>query len=123
MLGGRLVETCGALEHPGVHEGLWQVAAQLSLDDVVLLGEQAGRATRGAVAFEPSERLDGMVLLQFGQAHHEAAQQERTFGLMEGAFIVAEPVGVVVGGELVSVGLQGAERSRVVRVQCAPDRW
>jgi len=41
-----------------VDERLWCVATDLPLGDVVLLGEQAGRAARGPVALEPAGRLD-----------------------------------------------------------------
>lgn len=40
-----LVETGRTLDHQGVNEGLGQVASQLSLDDVVLFGEQPRRST------------------------------------------------------------------------------
>lgn len=39
-----LVETGRTLDHQGVNEGLGKVASQLSLDDVVLLGEQPRRS-------------------------------------------------------------------------------
>src|SRR5689334_22928248 len=64
-------EAVRGLEEQGVDERLWQVAAQLPLPDVEFLGEQSGRSTGRAVAFEPPYRLDVIALLVIGQRHQE----------------------------------------------------
>ena len=71
---------CG-LDQERVDEGLRQVAAQLALDDVELLGEQARRSERTPVALEPADRAIGVTLLVGSQREVEAAQQEGPLGL------------------------------------------
>ena len=55
--------------------------------DVVLLGEQAGRAAGGPVALEPAGGLDVPALLVQGQRHDEPAQQEGALGRAERALV------------------------------------
>lgn len=72
-----------------MHKGLRKVPAQLALLDVVLLGEQAGRAAAGTGTLEPAVRPRLVTLLVQGQAGGEAAQQERALALAERE--IAEP--------------------------------
>ena len=57
----------GAFEQQRVDERLRQVAAQLALGDVELLGEEAGRAAGGAVALEPAGGGHRVALLGVGE--------------------------------------------------------
>lgn len=61
-----------------MREGLRQVSAQLSLRGVELLGEQARRAARSAVALEPARRLEPAPLLLERERHPEPAEDERS---------------------------------------------
>src|SRR3989442_3436158 len=107
-LGWRLsCEAGGALEHEGVDECLGKVAAQLALRDVELLGEQAGRAACGAVAFEPPYGLQLIALLVLGERGEGSAEQEGAFGFAEGTLVVAEAVRVVLLGEFCQVSVEG----------------
>ena len=92
--GRPFVLLAGALEEQGVYEGLRQVASQLTLCDVVLLGEEAWWAAGGAVALEPARGLDVAALLAVGERHDEAAEQESAFCLAEWPFV--GPVAVCV---------------------------
>ena len=53
------------LEQACVHEGLRQVAAQLALADVELLGEQSRRRARRSAALEPPQGLGALSLLSW----------------------------------------------------------
>lgn len=75
-----------------MHEGLWEIAPQLSLLDVVFLGEQSWWAARCAAAFKPSHRSAAASLLLLGECHRETAQQEGAFGIAEPNSVVAEPI-------------------------------
>ena len=86
----------GRLEQQGVDERLGEVAAQLALADVVLLGEEAGWPAGGPVALEPADGLGGPALLVRGQRHQEPAQHERSLGLVQRPLVLAEPVHVAV---------------------------
>ena len=110
-----------ALQHPGVHEGLGQVAPRLALADVVLLGVQAGRAAGRAVALEPAGRRGGVPAGLGDLRHPEPAQQERALALVQRPGVVAEPVHVPVLGELVGHRPDGRAVPRVVRGQGAAD--
>src|SRR5580693_4881988 len=111
----------GALQHPGVHESLGQVAPRLALADVVLLGVQAGRAAGRAVALEPAGRRGGVPAGLGDLRHPEPAQQERTLALVQWPRVVAEPVDVPVLGQFVLDRPDGRAVSRVVRGQGAAD--
>jgi len=102
-----------SLEHQGVHEGLRQVPAQLTLADVVLLAVQPRRAAGGPVAFEPAGRLHLAALLVQGQGHGEAAEQERALGPAERPGLVPEAVQVAVLSQFLLQGLQGGQRAGV----------
>lgn len=114
-------EAGGSLQQQGVHERLREVAAQLPLGDVELLGIQAGRAAGAAAPFKPSIRVDHAALLVFGQCHDEPAQQERSLCFFQGAVVVAETVNEVVLGQLVAAGGEGGAGARVVGGQGATD--
>jgi hypothetical protein len=51
-------EAHGALQEQGVDERLRQIASQLALPHVVLLGEESRRPTGRTRAFEPAVRAD-----------------------------------------------------------------
>ena len=67
--GRRCGEDCGGFEHQGVHEGLGKIAAQLSLSDVVLLGEQTGWTAGRTVSLEPADCRGGGALPMGGERH------------------------------------------------------
>jgi hypothetical protein len=50
-----------------VNEGLGEVAAELALADIELLGEEAGGAAGSAVALEPGEGAGQVALLGVGE--------------------------------------------------------
>ena len=77
-------------------ERLREVAAQLALVDVELLGEQARWTAGGAVALKPARRADVIALLGVGQRHQEAAEQERALGLAQRPLVGSEAVAVAV---------------------------
>jgi len=77
-----------------VHERLGNVASQLALADIELLGEQPRRAAGGTVALEPPDRLSSPALLVSGQGHQEPAEHKGTLGVFEGPLILAEPVDI-----------------------------
>ena len=82
-----------------MHERLREVAPQLALVHVVLLGVQARRAAGRAVALEPV-RGHGPVPADVGHlGHPEPAEHEGALGLVQRPRIVAEPVHVPVLGE------------------------
>ena len=95
-LGGAL----GGLEQQGVDERLGEVAAQLALDDVVLLGEQAGLSQGAAVALEPAHRAGDVALVEGGQREVEPAQHEAPSASCTGGRVLPEPVDVAVVGEV-----------------------
>ena len=109
-------------EQQGVHEGLRQVAAQLSLADVELLGAQAWSAACCAVALEPASGCDVLALLCAGERHHKATKQKRALGLTERALVGAEAIAVAVLGELLGDSVQRRDRARVRRGDRSPDR-
>ena len=110
-----LAEPLRGLEEQRVDERLRQVAAQLALHDVVLLGEQAGRAERAPVALEPAQRPGHVALLVGGQGQMEAAQQERALGLVQRQVgLLAEAVDVAVVGQVVDHGPAGQQVARIV---------
>src|SRR3954453_14392039 len=97
----RLAQTVGALEQQGVDERLREIAPQLALHDVVLLGEQPGWSHGRSVAFEPAQRVLAPTEVQLGQRHEESTQDERARALVQGHFgIVAEAVHVPVVAQL-----------------------
>src|SRR4029078_13300665 len=87
------------LDQQRVHEGLWQVPPQLPLDDVELLGEEAGWAECASVALEPSDRAVRVALLVAGDREVETTQQERALRHVQRAGLVPEPVHVPAVGE------------------------
>src|SRR3954468_17613587 len=89
-----------ALEQQGVDEGLGEVAAELALADVELLGEQAGGAAGGAVALEPGEGEGHIALLSVGEREPEATEEEGALGLAERQLFGLEAVAVAVLGQL-----------------------
>jgi hypothetical protein len=60
-------------QHESVHKGLWKVAAQLALGDVVFLGEQSGRPAGRTVTLKPRAGGKRFALLVIGQSRDEAA--------------------------------------------------
>jgi hypothetical protein len=85
-----------------VHEGLGQVSAQLTLDDVVLLGEETRGTEGAAVALEPAQRGGDVALLQGGEREMEAGEHERALRVVQRRpGLLAETVDVAVVGELV----------------------
>src|SRR4051794_3303776 len=73
---GRRRQPLGRLQHGRVDERLRQVAAELSLVDVPLLGEKPGWSASRPGALEPPERLGCLPGVVGGERHREAAQQE-----------------------------------------------
>ena len=120
----RSSQTGGALEQECVDECLGQVAAELALDDVELLGQQPGWSAGGAGSFEPVRAAPTWSpCVVAGEHHPEAAEQERAFG-------VAERVVVGGGSGRRSLPCSDVRRPRVsvarvrgvVRGYCAPMR-
>src|SRR5512135_2618883 len=105
-----------------MHERLRQVATQLMLRGVELLGKERGRPTGGPVPLEPPVRLDLTTLLMRGQRQNEAAEQERAFGALERPPIMPEAIGVPITGERKDVGVQGCRGPRVVPGGRPPQR-
>src|SRR3954452_6272480 len=83
-----------------MHEGLRKVAAELALAHVDLLREQAGRAAGRAVALEVAGSGHAVARLQVREREPEAAKQERSLRLSQGALVRAIAVAVAVLGEL-----------------------
>src|SRR5438876_1140594 len=79
----QVLQPDGALQQQGMDEGLREVAAQLALVDVELLGEKRRRAARGPVAFEVGDGGHVPSQLVGGQRHPEPAEQEGAFRLPE----------------------------------------
>ncbi|ELS51384.1 hypothetical protein STVIR_7685 [Streptomyces viridochromogenes Tue57] len=78
-------------------ERLGQVATQLALTYVVLLGEESGRPAGRPGPLEPAEGPDAVAEVVRGQRHVESAQQEDALGLAEwfGAVLKAVQVPVL----------------------------
>src|SRR4051794_3385259 len=112
-------ENVRGLDEERVDEGLRQVAAQLALDDVELLGEQPGRSEGATGPLEPPDGAVGVALLVGGQGQVEAAQQEGTLGLVQRPRAVTEAVDVAVVGQVLdhrppgryAAGVVGWDRS------------
>src|SRR6478735_2109217 len=117
-----LAQAVGGLHELGVDEGLGQVAAQLALDDVVLLSQKSRRPHGGAVALEPAQGVLASTEVEQSERHPEAAQGERALGLMQWPVsVLAEPVDVAVVGELLEHRSDRGDVSRVVCRDRAPD--
>ena len=80
-----------------MHERLRQVAPQLPLVHVILLGVQSSRPAGAPVPLEPVRRGDRVAAGVLDLGHPEPAEQERPFGLVQRPVIVPEPVHVPVG--------------------------
>ena len=120
-LGGNLIGR--ALEQQGVDECLGQVAPELALGDVELLGEEAGRAACGAAALEPARGGHVVALLRPGERQPVAAHEERALGVSERPLVRPVPVGVAVLRELAVDREERRDRPRVLvparRRECA----
>src|SRR6185312_6880148 len=92
--GRRGGEPAGRLDQQCVNEGLRVVPAELTLRDVVLLGEEPGGAAGGAVPLEPAQRLKSVPLRVRGHRHEEATEGEGALRLAERTRTVLEPVDV-----------------------------
>jgi hypothetical protein len=92
--GGTLVY--GAFQEERVDECLGQVAAQLSLGDVVFFREEAGRATCGSVALEPAGCGEYVSLLRERERRDEATEQEGAFCFAECPRVRSIAIGVAV---------------------------
>jgi hypothetical protein len=90
-----------------MHEGLWQVAAELALVHVVFLGLNASWPAGGAVALEPPPGTGLVAEGMRRQCHPQPGQQEGTLGLVQGPCILAEPVHEAVFAQFVHDGLDG----------------
>ena len=77
-----------ALDEQRVHECLGEVAAQLALTDVELLGEQPRGPARGPIPFEPASCAGHVALVEQRERDEEPAQQERAFGSGQGLVAV-----------------------------------
>ena len=110
----RVGQAGGGFQVQGVHEGLREVAAELVLVDVELLGVQLGWSRAGPGPFVPAGRLHGPVLLLQGEGDEEPAQGEGPFGVGQRPVVVPEPVGVPVAGEVGQVPGEGGGGARVV---------
>jgi hypothetical protein len=99
----------------GVHEALRQVAAKLTLCDVVFLCEKPRWPAGGPMAFEPAERFDSVALVVVGKGHDEAAQQERAFLVAKRMWILGKPVDVAVLAELPAHDFQRGASAGIVR--------
>src|SRR5699024_1629130 len=102
------------LQQQRVHECLRQIAAELPLGDVVLLGIESGWTTGCPVPLEPGTGLRVLTLLRTGQRSDEAAEQERPLGLSQRSPVVPEPVDVPVLGQLVQDRCQSGSGPRVL---------
>src|SRR2546423_4294032 len=119
------IEVSGAagrtLQQQRVDEGLREVATELPLQDVELLGEQTRRPARGSISLEPTCRLDVIALLCVRERDDEAAEKEGAFGLAEPSFVEPVSVGVAVLGQLVLDGAERGDRPRIVVGNCTSD--
>ena len=79
-----------------MHEGLGQVAPQLSLTDVELFGQQTRCARGGAASFEEHSGGKTVSLLVLGQGQDEVAEQKSAFAFVQRPVILAEAVDVIV---------------------------
>src|SRR3954466_636468 len=72
-----------ALEQQSVNERLRQIATQLALRDVELLGEDARRSTGRPVALEPPRSRNVVSLLRIRERQQEPTEEEGSFRLAE----------------------------------------
>jgi MFS family permease len=110
-----------AFQHARVHERLGQVAAQLPLVHVELLGVQRGGPAGAPVALEPVRRGHRMAARVLDKRHPEPAQQERPLRLVQRPRVVPEPVHVPVGGQLPLHRVDRRDVPRIVERQSAAD--
>ena len=106
-------EPDGGFEHQRVDEGLRQVAPELSLVDVVLLGEERRGAAGSPVALEVADRGELVALLVAGEGGEKSAQQESSFGLGKRTGLLAEPVDVAFLRQFVLDGSDSCGGARV----------
>ncbi len=104
-------------------ERLGKIPPKLSLGDIELLGEQARRPARGAIAFEPARRAGDIALVEEREGYEEATEQKGAFRSMERLIPVTEPVGIPVLRQVFEHGAQGGVTARIVRGDGAPNRW
>ena len=105
-----------------MHECLRQVAPQLPLVHVVLLGVQRGGPAGAAVPLEPVRRRHRLAARVRRQRHPAPAQQERSLRQVQRPVVMPEPVHVPVDAELGPHRLDGREGTRVGQRQRAPDQ-
>src|SRR5436305_5722318 len=99
-----------------------QVAAPLTLGDVVFFGEQSGRPTGRPVAFEPCAGGERFASLVIGQRQEETAQREGALSLSEFSVVMAEPVDVALLHQLLAHRLDSGDAARVGGGQRTTDR-
>ena len=104
-----------------MHEGLRQVAPQLALVHVVLLGVQRGGPAGAAVPLEPVRRRHRLAARVRRERHPAPAQQERSLRQVQRPVVMPEPVHVPVDAELGPHRLDGRGGTRVGQRQRAPD--
>src|SRR5680860_56786 len=95
-------------------ECLGEVAAELALADVELLGEESGGSAGRTTALEPARRAHRVALLVTRQGHPEPTEEERPFGLAQRTLVRSIAVDVLADGQIRSHRVQRVRRTGVV---------
>ena len=109
-----MVECQPAFQADRVHERLWEVPSQLSLDDVVFLRVEPGGAVCSACSLIPRTCLFGRALLVPSQRHPVAAQEKRSLGFCKRPMVVPKPVDEAVLGQVMFDSVDGRRGAGVL---------